>query len=116
DGVHLLEAGGQRLVHEAAAVVQRRAAQVAQARRVVRDGERVGVRGVLRGAAQHGGGEDQQFVGGRRDGGEHAGTADDDAVLALFDDAGGQLSAELLTAGDGAVDLRRDQRVGGQQV
>ena len=116
DGVHFLIAGRERLVVGAAAVVQRGAAQVAQARRVVGDGEGVGVRGVLRRAAEHRGGEDEQLVRDRGDGGQHPGAVDDDAVPALLDNPGRQLAAELLGAGDGAVDLRRDHRVRGEDI
>ena len=61
-------------------------------------------------------GKDQQLVGDRGDGGEHAGALDDDAVLALLHDPGRKLAAELFGAGNGAVDLRRDQGVGGEDV
>ncbi|CAH0307813.1 hypothetical protein SRABI128_04399 [Microbacterium sp. Bi128] len=116
DGVHFLIAGGQRLVVGAAAVVQRGAAEVAQARGVVGDGERVRVGGVLRGAPQDRGRKHEQFVGDRGDGGEHARALDDDPVPALLHDPGRELAAELLRPGDGPVDLRRDEGVGGEHV
>ena len=68
----LLEAGGEGVVVAGAVVVEGLAGDVAQAGGVVGDGEGVGVRLVLGGAAQHGRGEDEHLVGERGDGGEHA--------------------------------------------
>ena len=114
--VRLVEPGAERVVEVRAAVVEGLAGDEPQPGRVDRDREGERVRLVLRRAAQHRGGEHQQFVGERADRGEHPGAADHDAVVVLADDVRHQRAAALLAAGHRPVGLRRDQRVGAQQV
>jgi hypothetical protein len=116
DGVHLLEAPAERAVEVRRAVVERLAADEAEARRVARDRERERVRSILLGALEHGRGHHEQLVGNRPDRRQHARAADHDAVVVLADDLRAERAAELLRGVLAAVGLGRDQRVRGEQI
>src|SRR5581483_9635768 len=116
DRVDLLEARAERVVEVAAPVVERLAADEAQAERVARDRDGERVRAVLGRALQHRRREDEQLVGDRPDRREDARAADRHAVVVLLDHVGHDRAAELLRRRHAPVRLRRHERVREEQV
>ena len=113
-GVHLVEARRQRIVVGVARPRVALAADEAQPRRGDRDREGQRVAAVLRadvGARVH-----EQLVGERRQRGQHARAAHDDAVVGVGDLVQRDLPHGLFGLGLAAVDLRVHERVGGRQV
>ena len=115
DRVHLLEARAERMIEVRAAVVDALAADEAQARRVVRNGEAERVRRVFLRALQQRRGEHHDLVGDRQRR-EHAAAADDDAGIGFLLDARGEERVRLLRRAHGAIGLRRNQRVRQAQI
>ena len=96
--------------------VERVAAEKLQPRRVAlhRKRQREGL--LARVLLEHGGGEDQQFLGGRPERGEHARAVDDYSVAGLLDQAQGEVGVGLPGPSGGAAGARIEQRVGGAPI
>ena len=114
DGVHLVEARGQRIVEARAALGVGVAADELEPGRAHGDGEGERVAAVL--GADVRARVDGQLVGVGGERGQHAGAADDDPGLGVGDLVQRHLARRLLGLRLGAVDLRVHDRVGGGQV
>ena len=87
DGIHLLEAGAERMIEVRAADVKALPTDEPQARRVARDREGVRIRRGIAALLQHGRGEDHDLLGERCGRGQHARAANKQPVVRLRDDA-----------------------------
>ena len=111
EAIGLVEAAGQRIVERVHAGGGVGAPRIElQPGRVDRDDDAVGIGLVARAHRMDAG--EMQAVGEHAGGRELLGAGDDDAVVALLDDAGIERRVLLRMRGLAAVDLRRDDRVG----
>ena len=96
--------------------VERIAAEKFESRRVAWNRKRERERFLARVLLEHGGGEDQQFLGGRSERREHARAVDHDSLAGLFDQAQGEFRVGLPGPSGGAASARVEQGVGGAPV